>query len=459
MGTEIMGRTKVITVFFAALAVCGSVLADELFVPGGYSTIQAAIDVSKDGDMVIVDPNTYYENINFKGKNIVLTSTNPADEDIVGATIVDGNDMNSVVTFAGTENSSCVLRGFTITNGYAELGGGICGNGAMATIENNVIVGNWVEKPPPLLIPQCYGAGLYDCDGLIQNNIVTGNITAYMGHGGGLYDCDGTIRNNVISGNFADCGGGLRLCDGIILNNLLVGNYGVYGGAIEDCNAIIGNCVVVDNRYEGIKNCSGTIKNCTVVRNRNAGLDNCTGIIKNCIIWQNLNGTGQPEQMINCSTPIYSCLEDWDGSGIGNISADPCFADTSSSDPKKWDYHLKSQAGRWDVANEIWVFDDVNSPCIDAGDPNSNWTAELWPHGKCINIGAYGGMPQASMSLSDVGNIADLNNNDLVDYTDLMLFTTKWLCQEALLSEDLSRNEAVNLIDFAIFANSWLWTN
>ena len=413
-----------------------------------FAAIQAAIDDSNDGDIVIVGPARYYENINFKGRNIVLASIDPVDQNIVATTIIDGNDVKSVVTFAGTENSSCVLRGFTITGGYAELGGGVCGNGTMATIENNVIVGNLVEKPPPPLIPQCYGAGLYDCDGLIQNNIVMGNTAAYMGHGGGMYDCDGTIRNNVISRNSADCGGGLSLCDGIILNNLLVGNFGVYAGAFADCN--------------------GTIINCTVVGNNLNGLKNCVGTIKNCIIWYN-DADGN-DQLNGCNTPSYSCIDSWAGGGVGNVSSDPCFAsvgywqlvDEGGYWWWKWvdddiDYHLQSQAGRWDPNINAWVTDTNTSTCIDTGDPNSDWTAELWPHGKSINMGAYGGTTQASMSLSPSGNIADLNNDNFADWQDLKLFAHKWLHEEVLLSEDLDRNAMVNFGDFAIFAENWLW--
>ena len=72
-------------------------------------------------------------------------------------------------------------------------------------------------------------------------------------------------------------------------------------------------------------------------------------------------------------------------------------------------------------------------------------------------MGAYGGTPEASMSLSDEGNIADIDANDVVDYIDLKLFTNKWLYQEILRPEDLDRNGFVNFIDFAIFANYWLW--
>jgi hypothetical protein len=62
------------------------------------------------------------------------------------------------------------------------------------------------------------------------------------------------------------------------------------------------------------------------------------------------------------------------------------------------DYHLKSQAGCWNPVSERWVKDDVTSPCIDAGDPNSPVGDEPSPNGGRINMGAYGGTAEASMS-------------------------------------------------------------
>ncbi len=43
-------------------------------VPGDYAAIQIAINNSQDGDTVLVSEGTYYENINFKGKGIVVCS-------------------------------------------------------------------------------------------------------------------------------------------------------------------------------------------------------------------------------------------------------------------------------------------------------------------------------------------------------------------------------------------------
>ena len=99
--------------------------------------------------------------------------------------------------------------------------------------------------------------------------------------------------------------------------------------------------------------------------------------------------------------------------GEGNIDIDPLFADSGYWDPNgtpddasddfwiEGDYHLKSQAGRWDPNSQSWVVDDVTSPCIDAGDPNMPVGDEPMPNGGRINMGAYSGTPEASKSYID----------------------------------------------------------
>ncbi|MEK6882328.1 MAG: hypothetical protein AABY22_22100, partial [Nanoarchaeota archaeon] len=112
----------------------GRVYADTINVPQDYSTIQSAIDNSQHGDEIIVQPGTYIENINLNGKNIILRSTEPTNRSVVEQTIIDGNQQGSVVTFSRDEGTSCTLEGFTITNGYARMGGGgITGNNNSAT--------------------------------------------------------------------------------------------------------------------------------------------------------------------------------------------------------------------------------------------------------------------------------------------------------------------------------------
>lgn len=95
--------------------------------PADFNNIQAAIDDSNNANTVIVAEGRYYENIEFLGKNIVLRSTDPNKPDVVANTIIDGNNLGSVVTFSGTEDETCVLAGFTICNGYDTRAGGICG--------------------------------------------------------------------------------------------------------------------------------------------------------------------------------------------------------------------------------------------------------------------------------------------------------------------------------------------
>jgi len=79
--------------------------------------------------------------------------------------------------------------------------------------------------------------------------------------------------------------------------------------------------------------------------------------------------------------------------GEGNIDVAPHFAD-----PGNRDYHLKSQAGRWDSVSQTWMQDDITSPCIDAGEPGPSVGSEPSPNGDIINMGAYGGTDEASKS-------------------------------------------------------------
>ena len=89
------------------------------FVPDQFSSIQAAIDNSIDGDTILVSAGTYYENINFDGKNISLIGEDR------NTTIIDGGADGSVIHFENGISETTQIKSFTIQNGHAEDGGGI----------------------------------------------------------------------------------------------------------------------------------------------------------------------------------------------------------------------------------------------------------------------------------------------------------------------------------------------
>ncbi|MGB2861733.1 MAG: hypothetical protein WBC05_00275 [Sedimentisphaerales bacterium] len=165
-------------------------LAETRLVPGDYTTIQQAIQESNNGDVVVVEPGTYFETINFLGKNIVVTGTDPDDPDIVAATVINGDSEGSVVTFVNGETSEAVLTGFTITGGYGTAdpafsgegivwGGGIYCKNASPTIKGNVIANN--NGRVQSLINGYGGAiGCVVSEAIITHNIIKGN-SAFAG--------------------------------------------------------------------------------------------------------------------------------------------------------------------------------------------------------------------------------------------------------------------------------------
>jgi predicted outer membrane repeat protein/parallel beta-helix repeat protein len=200
----------------------------------------------------------------------------------------------------------------------------------------------------------------------------------------GIY-CSGaspTIVNCTITENTNDdMGAGISLKNGsnpVLVNCTIINNSGsLMGGGLynENSNPILSNCVFSRNSalyFGGGIYCSSG-----------------SPTITNCIVWDNI-----PDEMFMTGSASVTYSDVKNGfDGEGNIDADPLFAD-----PDNGDYHLKSQAGRWDPNSQIWVQDDVTSPCIDAGDPASPIGQEPAPNGGRINMGAYGGTSEASKS-------------------------------------------------------------
>jgi len=269
------------------------------------------------------------------------------------------------------------------------------------------------------------------------------NTAQYRGGGINNESSKVEIISCIFNKNSASEGGG-GLCnfhrDKVMLSNcVFIRNNADKGGGIYStsrCESTVANCIFSGNfateEAGGVWNheSSPTIVNCTFYGNlageSGGGMASwyCPGqsTLTNCIFWRN-NADRGPQialtselvaSISHCNIEggiiglyIRSAKLDW---REGNINTDPCFANPGYWDPNGtpddsnddyWvdgDYHLKSQAGRWDPVSESWIQDDVTSPCIDAGDPNSLVGDEPFPNGGIINMGTYGGTAEASKS-------------------------------------------------------------
>ncbi len=473
-----------------------------------FTRIQDAIDApgTTDGDTIVVHEGDYNENINFRGKALEIRSLYPEDPSIVQATVITASSGYSV-TFDSGEMGGSVLTGLTITgrgircaNSSPEISKNIitncdnsgitCAGSSYPLIQDNVISFN---SPSGIRLSQ--GAiidnkithngpesGIYISYGDIIGNEISNNIST--GNGGGIYICYGDILQNIIMNNEAGGnGGGISNSNnsGDTASNKIIGNKaGQRGGGIHASNGIVAENIIAGNRAEfgsAMADCGAEIHNNTITGNRvemSGTLSQCYYYVDNNIIAFN-EGPANMGGISGVSINSYNCFWENAGShfnggasaGEGDLIADPLFAQPgywdangTEADPDDdfWvegDYHVLSEYGRWNAGILRWVYDGDTSPCIDAGLDYWDWKGEYWPHGKRINQGRYGGTSQASMSPNDVGNVADLNLDELVDFRDLMLLCEVWPYDWPLLREDLDRNGFIDLSDYAILVANW----
>jgi parallel beta-helix repeat protein len=340
------------------------------------TNIQDAIDVASVGGTVLVTNGTYatdgravysggVTNRVAVDKPLTLQSVNGPQ-----VTVIDGAGLYRCVYLA----SRASVYGFTLTNGYADYGGGVFCESIAGVVSNCVLIGNSAA-----IGGGASGSG-YDGACRLNNCTLSGNSADESG--GGASYCE--LNNCTLTGNSAQYGGG---ADSSTLNNCTVsGNSaGESGGGAN--SSILNNCTVSGNSAgeDGGGADSSTLNNCVLTSNSasygggtaNGTLGNCTisdnsatygggaggvqsSTLNNCIVYFNsaLQHTNYDSDCVLnycCTTPIPS-------DGVGNISADPHLRDSAhvSSDSPCVAAGSAAFANGVDIDGQVWA----NPPSI-----------------------------------------------------------------------------------------------
>jgi hypothetical protein len=285
------------------------------------------------------------------------------------------------------------------------------------------------------------------------------------------------VQNSVISGNVAEMGGGIY-CDNselTISNSLITGNTSLYEATaiyLQESTLNMNQCTVADNIYM-----EESPAYSSAIYGQRSSLN-----ISNSILWNNAGSQIRSDYSgVDLS---YSNIKGGAQGILGyaennsNINIKPDFAENGywtlppDNNDAIWiqgDYHLKSQGWRWtsySVHDVNWVQDSVTSRCIDAGNPGSALDDELltipidpnhdYGRNVRVNMGAYGGTNQASMPPHNWALPGDLNNDGIVDFSDMAKWSGGSFPEDIDNPADLNRNTIVDMADFMILTQDWL---
>jgi PKD repeat protein len=314
-----------------------------------YTKIQDAIDAAENGDMIVVKPGRYYENISFKGKALTVRSS----EEDPSYTIIDANNSGSVVCFENGEQADAILEGFTIKNGFNENGGGILiqessdGTVPRPTIKNCIIADNTAFETGG-------GIGIFRGEPYILNCEIKEN-SAKLGAGISMQTFSAPDLRNVtiIKNDAEESGGGIFIHTSSPLLSLMVitqNNAVLRGGGIYILDAFPGqitNLLVANNHSTDgggmyLKNASSAfITYSTITDNKATGsgdglfMSHSGLLITNSIIWNGGDEIFQEDRNdIRINFSDVGLSDDEVFPGTRNINQNPLFVSPGE------DYHL-----------------------------------------------------------------------------------------------------------------------
>jgi len=229
-------------------------------------------------------------------------------------------------------------------------------------------------------------------------------LTGANGIWGGVVNADsiGSLEMSdcIATNNHANNGGVLCMSSvGLIANRCVFNNNSAASACgamyLPSCTAVLTNVLLAGNSsaYDpaGIAVFNGgsmSIVNSTIANHTGVALQNNNAAaipVRNSIFW------GNTDDMNGAFTLNY-CLSADGTEENGCFTSDPLFQDTIY-------YHLQSRSGCYlngFFNGGTWGRSSGTSPCLDVGDPTSDYVNEPEDNGHRINLGAYANTDVAS---------------------------------------------------------------